>query len=146
MDKPARGLTVGKFLIWPDSDSGSRSNDLRIECTQGEYKGKYLVLTSYTDRSGFYGTWNPNGWPMPPAVFSVLTSEEADMLREVGVNLPLGMSVFAGSAARLLTERVDKVGAKVLEATFEKVFKLCHVRVRRMERMERPRLLRWWPI
>lgn len=133
-EKP--GLVVGRFRIWPDSDSGWRSNALHIDRDK-----EVLVLSS--GPIGFFGKWGPKGWVIEGRVFEQLTSEEVNMLRHVGTRLPPGFEALAEQTTLDLKKRVDKFGSDELKKIFEKIFKLCRKEVRRIQR---PRLLRWLPI
>ncbi|MBI2642688.1 MAG: hypothetical protein HYW97_02510 [Candidatus Wildermuthbacteria bacterium] len=139
MDKPATGtgVQVGKFVIWPDSDSGSRANHLRIEGSNGE---RLLLICEPPD---FNGDWGSEGEYIRRKTFKRLTSQEAEALRYIGTNLPMGIAMFAEDSARTLKERVDKIGSDKLERVFVKIFKLCRKEARRVNR---PLLLRWLPV
>lgn len=134
-------VKVGKFEIWPESDSGARSNDLLITRDTDR-----LILSSGVEH--FYGSWDTEGWHIEPRVFAGLTVQETDMLRFIGMNLLPG--ILGEPTARNLEERVHKIGSGNLEVIFEKVFGLCREEVTRIKRqtrrMSRPRLLRWLPI
>lgn len=125
-------VQVGQFSIWPDSNTGTRPNALRI-------KGKGILLVLYSGPTTFFGDWDLEGWPMEMEnkVFAKLTSREGEILRAIGVNLPPGISSFTEETTRILQERVDKIGSAPLEETFKKVFDLCckEIRCRQLPRL-----------
>lgn len=129
-------VQVGQFGIWPDSDSGSRPNALRIE------RGDECLVLSSTP-TAFHGQWSNSGFFIWKATFAKLTPKEGEMLRTIGSGLPPGMSTLSVETTRILQERVDKIGSKNLEETFAKVFKICQ---KESGRTRRPRFLRWLPI
>ncbi|MDP2664814.1 MAG: hypothetical protein Q8O97_02540 [bacterium] len=130
-------VTIGNFEIRPDSDSGSRQNDLLIR--RGEER---LVLSSGPAQFG--GSWGPEGWRIDSKVFDALDSEEAVALRYLGINLLPGR--LGEAALENLEERVNKIGFIKLDKVLKEVFDLCRKEEKRLRRMERPWLLRWLPI
>ena len=113
-------------MIWPDSDTGTRKNAIRITNSEEE------ILVLYSSSDGFAGQWGLKGWFIHKEVLEKLTPQEQELLLGMGTNLPAGgMPAFAKP---VLEDRRDTIDSAKLEQVLEKVFTLCRNEEKKLEK------------